>query len=178
VDVHDVAVIDIETSKTGCPPKETLGENKPIDINVTVTNEGDFTETFNVTIYTNATLPLPEIAKVQVTLLPTEIRTLELKNVILSSVKGVIRIIAVADTVPGETDTADNTRNYDQTFVTLAGDVDGDRDVDIFDIVRMAGVYGVRQPDPRYNPNCDIDDDGDIDIFDIVAAAGNYGKRW
>jgi hypothetical protein len=178
VDVHDVAVIDIVTSKTGCTPRETVGENRPIDINVTVTNEGDFTETFNVTIYTNATLPLPQIGKVQVTLLPTEIRIIELKNVVLSSTKGVIRIIAVADTVPGEADTADNTRNYDQTFVTLAGDVDGDRDVDIFDIVRMAGAYGSRIGQLKYNPNCDLDDDGDVDIFDIVMAAGNYGKKW
>jgi hypothetical protein len=178
VNVHDVAVTGIVTSKTGCSPKETVGVNRPIDINVTVTNEGDFTETFNVTIYTNATLPLPEIAKVEVTLLPAETTTIVLKNVLLSSTKGGIRITAVADTVPGETDTADNTGNYDQTFVTLAGDVDGNKAVNIFDIVRMAGVYGVRYPNPRYNPNCDLDNDGDIDIFDIVIAAGNYGKSW
>ena len=61
-------------------------------------------------------------------------------------------------------------------LVTIAGDVDGDRDVDIFDIAKMAGVYGVKEPNPRYEPNCDIDGDGDIDIFDIVKAAGNYGE--
>ena len=67
---------------------------------------------------------------------------------------------------------------YGWTYLTLTGDIDGDRDVDIFDIVRMAGVYGVRLPDPRYDPNADTDGDGDIDIFDIVAAAANYGKKW
>jgi len=56
--------------------------------------------------------------------------------------------------------------------------VDGDRDVDIFDIVCMAGVYGVEYPDPRYDRLCDVDLDGDIDIFDIVIAAGHYGESW
>lgn len=60
----------------------------------------------------------------------------------------------------------------------LAGDVDGDRDVDIFDIVRMATIYGVKYPNSRYDRPCDMDLDGDIDIFDVVAAATNYGKSW
>jgi hypothetical protein len=80
----------------------------------------------------------------------------------------------------GETETSDNTLDDGWVFITIPGDVDGDRDVDIFDIVRMAGVYGIHipPPDPRYNPNCDIDGDGDIDIFDIVIAAGKYGHHW
>lgn len=54
--------------------------------------------------------------------------------------------------------------------------MDGDYDVDIFDIVRMAGGYGTEPPDPRYDPQCDIDDDLDIDIFDIVIPGGNHRK--
>jgi hypothetical protein len=56
--------------------------------------------------------------------------------------------------------------------------VDGDRDVDIFDIVCMSNVYGLSQTDPEYDVDCDLDGDGDIDIFDIVAAANNYGASW
>jgi len=75
---------------------------------------------------------------------------------------------------------ADNQDRYPLTkpFGGPAGDVDGDRDVDIFDIVRMAGVYGVKYPDPQYDRLCDMELDGDIDIFDLVAAAINYGKSW
>ena len=80
--------------------------------------------------------------------------------------------------VPDETNATDNTLIDGWVFVTISGDVDGDRDVDIFDIVRMAGVYGIIYPDPRYDPDCDIDSDGDIDIFDLVRAAGHYGDSW
>jgi parallel beta-helix repeat protein len=59
-----------------------------------------------------------------------------------------------------------------------AGDVDGDQDVDIFDFVRMAGVYGVKYPNPRYDRQCDMDLNGDINLFDLVKAAVNYGQSW
>ena len=58
------------------------------------------------------------------------------------------------------------------------GDVDGDRDVDIFDIVAMAEGYGVTCPAPAYDRRCDADLDGDVDLFDVVAAAANYGESW
>jgi parallel beta-helix repeat protein len=67
---------------------------------------------------------------------------------------------------------------------TFRGDVDRDYDVDILDIVRLAGAYGTKEGDFHYRPDCDIDNDGDVDILDIVIAAGNYGnivpmeERW
>ena len=60
-------------------------------------------------------------------------------------------------------------------FITIPGDMDGDGDVDIFDIVIIASAYGTSIGNPAYNPNADIDGDGDVDIFDVVIAAGNYG---
>jgi len=55
------------------------------------------------------------------------------------------------------------------TMMKLPGDADGD--VDVFDIVAMAGIYGVTVSDPSYDLNCD----GDIDVFDVVAASSHYG---
>ncbi len=46
--VRDVAVINIVTSKTGCLPKETVGAKIALNVNVTVDNKGDYTETFIV----------------------------------------------------------------------------------------------------------------------------------
>ena len=171
---HDVAVINVTTSKTGGRPLETVGQGNNVTIYVTVENQGGFTETFNVTAYANATI----IGTLPVTLNPGNIQILNYTWDTTGFAYGNYTISAIADAVPGEIDTADNTMVDGTILVTLPGDIDGDRDVDIFDIVRMAGIYGVSKPDPRYDPNCDLDDDGDIDIFDIVKAAGNYGKSW
>ncbi len=92
--------------------------------------------------------------------------------------KGNYTITAFAQTVSGETDITDNTLVDGRVLVTIPGDVDGDRDVDIFDIVTMAGGYSSKKGSPRYDSNSDVDGDGDIDIFDIVIAAGNYNKSW
>lgn len=65
-------------------------------------------------------------------------------------------------------------------FYALRGDLDGDRDVDIFDIILLVGAYGSYPGHPNYRPEYDIWPpplgDGDIDIFDVASAAANYGK--
>lgn len=84
-------------------------------------------------------------------------------------------ITAIIDPINTEHEIQDNTLvANDQVCITMPGDVDGDRDVDIFDIVKIAGAYGSSEGQPEYVPNSDIDSDRDVDIFDIVVAAGNY----
>ena len=173
-DVHDLAITSIETSKVGCLPKETVGRGKTMGVNVTTVNQGGFLETFNITIYANSTAMIE--AQVTLNSMQTAIQGFTLDTSDLPY--GAYTLSAEADTVPGETDIADNLFIGGTIFVTIAGDVDGDKDVDIYDIVRLAGTYGASKPDPRYDPNCDLDDDGDIDIFDIVIGSGNYGKSW
>lgn len=171
---RDVAALGVTTSKSGCVPAETVGQNQMANITVTVENQGVTVETFNVTAYANATA----IGSQQITMDPAEVRVLNFLWDTSGFAKGNYSLTAQADVLLGETDIDDNVFNYGWVFVTLAGDVDGDRDVDIYDIVRMAGVYGVSLPNFRYDPNSDMDNDGDIDIYDIVIAAGNYGKSW
>lgn len=165
----DVAVTNITLSKA------VMGQGFNCSIDVTVENQGGYTETFDLTLYANATV----VATIQgLSLTNATSTTVAFSWNTTGFAKGNYTLGAVADTVPGETDTGDNTLADKWIIVTLPGDVEGDRDVDIFDIVKMAGVYGVSEPDPRYSPTCDIDCDGDVDIFDIVIAAGNYGKSW
>jgi len=164
--VHDVAITDISLTDT------VVGEECHARIKVTVANEGTYTENFNITVYANGTLA----NTIQIALSALNSTTITVIWDTTGWMKGNYTISANATSVLGETDMADNTMVDGTIIITIVGDVDGDRDVDIYDIVRMAGVYGVSQPDPRYDPNCDIDGDGDIDIYDIVAAAGNYGQ--
>ncbi len=156
------------------PFETTVLRSSILYLNLTLANEGHFSETFNVTVYVNSTI----IGTQNVTMPGrSEQPVLFMWNTTDFSV-GSYNISAYAWPVLGDNDTLDNAVTGIFVAVMIPGDVDGDNDVDIFDIVRMASVYGVKQPDPRYDPACDIDSDGDIDIFDLVIAAGNYGDRW
>ncbi|MGB9135575.1 MAG: dockerin type I domain-containing protein, partial [Candidatus Bathyarchaeia archaeon] len=79
--------------------------------------------------------------------------------------------------VQGETETGDNNLVGGWVTLTIAGDVNGDFWVNIFDIALMASAYDASREEPAYNPNCDVNGDLIIDILDIVIAAGNYGKK-
>ncbi len=58
-------------------------------------------------------------------------------------------------------------------------DLNHDFEVDIFDIVEVAGSYGSEPFDPKWNPRCDIAEPyGIIDMFDIVMITGSYGEEY
>ena len=54
----------------------------------------------------------------------------------------------------------------------LAGDVNGDNSVNIFDLVMVAGQFGKKGEGLA----ADISGDGQVDLFDLVQVAGNFGK--
>jgi hypothetical protein len=58
----------------------------------------------------------------------------------------------------------------------LPGDVDGDCDVDIVDIMLVAGRWNSAPGHPRYDPRYDVDGDGDIDVVDIMLVAAHWGE--
>jgi hypothetical protein len=71
---------------------------------------------------------------------------------------------------------------YQASFVCLdppaqlAGDVNGDGIVDIFDVVKITSVYMVQKSDTRYDLNADLDGNGVIDILDVVLCTNHYGQ--
>lgn len=172
--VHDVAVTKVTTQKTGCLPVETISQGSNLNIFVTIENQGTSTETFNVTVYVDSIT----IGELQITLIPTENRTLIFAWNTIEVVKGNYSIGAIVSTVPREIDIIDNTLTYGLVLVTIPGDIDGNRDVDIFDVVRVCIAYGSSKLEPGFDPNSDVNNDGSIDIFDIVATASHYGENW
>ena len=163
--VHDLAVTDI------IPAGTIVAEGYSTSINLTISNQGTFMENFNCTIYANNTA----ITTVEATLDGLDELTLRIPWNTTSWVRGNYTISANVSSVEGETETLDNNMEDGVILVTTPGDVDGDFDVDIFDIVKIAGAYGSVEGEPQYNGDADVDGDGDIDIFDVVIAASNYG---
>jgi hypothetical protein len=60
----------------------------------------------------------------------------------------------------------------------LVGDVDGDFDVDIFDVVRITSIYGLTQDDTDFKTESDLDGDGAITILDVVICTSHYGQKY
>jgi hypothetical protein len=163
--IHDLAVTDI------LPAGTIVGEGYSTSINLTISNQGTFTENFNCTVYANTTA----ISTVEVTLAGLDEVTLRIPWNTTTWDRGNYTISANVSSVEGETETLDNIMEDGVILVTTPGDVDGDFDVDIFDIVKIATAYGSVEGEPEYNGDADVDGDGDIDIFDVVIAASNYG---
>lgn len=95
---HDVAIINITISKT------VVERGSPLMINVTVENQGNFTENFNVTLYANMTV----IGVQEAFLNPGESVVLSFNWDTSGYSVGDYLINAIAAQVPKEIDTEDN----------------------------------------------------------------------
>ncbi|MEM3576966.1 MAG: CARDB domain-containing protein [Candidatus Bathyarchaeia archaeon] len=170
--VHDVSVKNITTSKTGCSPMPTVGNNFTCSVYVTVENQGDYSETFNVTAYANST----EIGTQEITLNSGENITLTFAWDTSGFTKGNYTMWAYAWPVPSETETADNTFSDGIVYVGIPGDINGDGTIDIYDAILLSTSFGAKQGDPNWNPNADIDNTNEIDIFDAIILSTHFGE--
>ena len=166
---HDVAVTSVAMSKT------VIGQGYPANITVTLQNQGSLTQIFNTTVPANQTI---------IQTLPVYVRSGQFATITIvwnttGWTKGAYEIYAQADRVPGETDAnaIDNLLTYGIVKVTVPGDVDGDRDIDIYDIVKIASAYGSKRGEPRFDPNSDITSNNIINIYDVVIATSRYGYK-
>ncbi|MCK4443521.1 MAG: right-handed parallel beta-helix repeat-containing protein, partial [Thermoplasmata archaeon] len=176
--LHNVAVMSPTTVCGAFPEYETqktvVCQNYTLTFNVTVKNGGDFDET-NVVV--SAFANGMEFANQTIALLPEGFNeTLSFTWDTTGWPKG-NHTISFNATIPLDADPLDNTCNLSwDVAVTMAGDVNNDRSVDILDIVKVALVYGSEVREDRYEPNCDFNDDGKVDIRDIVVVAIHYGE--
>jgi len=142
------------------PSKTVVGESYSLSINVTVENQGDITETFNLTAYANVTI-IATLTNITLTNGNSIIITFTWNTI--GFAKGNYTISANATTVPGETDTTDNTLTNGWVLITVPGDVDGNGECTILDIKRVKLALSGW----IVEPNADIDNNGEINILDL-----------
>jgi hypothetical protein len=179
-ETHDVAVTSMVLSK------DVVAQDGIITVNVTVMNQGDTYEIFNVTMSANETEVVWQTTGLSVHTSTTVILVWDSA----SFVKGRYAVSAVADIVDGEIDIADNSFVYKWATITITGDLDGNFRVDMGDITSLCEAFGsTLKSDGKYwhttpclncphSPNLDVDSNGQIDMGDIVTALDHFGQHY
>jgi hypothetical protein len=162
--VHDIAVLNVTLSKT------VVGQGFKCNITLTVANQGNLSETFNLTIYANTTA--------------IETQAPTLANGTSSDITftwnttgfayGNYTLSAYAWPVAGETNTANNNFTGSTFFVTVQGDLNGDGTVDLSDAILLSNSFLAQPGDSNWNPNADINCDGIVDISDAIILSSNF----
>lgn len=174
--IHDVAVMSMSLLKT------VVGQGYLVKVDVSITNQGHFSETFNVIAHADLALPVGDEVTMEglpvVNLEPGETRHLLFQWDTTNCEKGNYIVSAVADLAPGEVDTSDNILIGDSVSVTTPGDVNGDAEVNRTDLSDMSTVYGKKVGEPDWNANCDINDDNQVDVFDLFIHGRNFESSY
>ncbi|MCJ7424386.1 S8 family serine peptidase [Candidatus Bathyarchaeota archaeon] len=179
VGIHDVAVTDVRPFKT------VIGQGYSPDINVTMGNQGNFAETFNVSVYANTT----EIGAKTITLTSGGSVDITFFWNTTGFAYGNYTVSAYAWPVQGETNASDNYLTGGWVVVAMIGDLTGgtpnswdfvpDGKVDTKDVSIVARCFG-SYPDCLlpliWLPNCDIDNNQKIDVADVATVARHFGN--
>ncbi len=162
----NIALTDIEADRA------VVCEGYNVNFNVSVKNTGKSQETFNVSLYAGDI----EIGKQEITLTNGTTSSLSFTW----NTSGLVHyenfaISAYVWPIEGEAYSGDNLRIDGNVLISMAGDLNGDRVVDIFDIAMLALAFGSVQGDPNWNAATDINGDDLVDIFDLVIVATRFG---
>jgi len=168
--VHDARVLSGTVNDT------SLYVGRAVNISVTVKNEGNVRERFDVSIYYRVIQSNWLIYKATVELNGGATQAINVVWNTANSFVGTSNITVVASQLFNETDTADNQLVIAAVHIRILGDINADRVVDSKDYMLLIGVYPDPNPPPA-DPEADLDNDGTIDADDWMILVGNLGKK-
>lgn len=164
----DIAATNLTTSKC------VVGQGYTLRLNGTFLNQGNKVEGFTVSFYANSTA----IASQPVILLMGNSTAIPFVWNTTDFAYGNHTVSAYAWPVPGETDVADNSINGAYIFVTLPGDANGDKKVNILDAITLANSFNSKPGDINWNPNADTNGDDKVNILDAIVLAAHFNQSW
>jgi parallel beta-helix repeat protein len=163
----DIALLDLTASKT------VVGQGFPVQLNVTTENQGSKVECFTMDIYLNDSLFHSE----NFTLSTGNSTFMTIWNTMGYAMGNYSLSVRIAP-LEGETDLNDNSLNGSWVFITIPGDLNGDKTVDIYDAIILANAYNSKPGGQYWNPNADINGDNIVDIYDAIIMANHYNQHY
>ena len=166
--IRDVAITHVEPDLTAVYPGWI------VNITVIAKNEGNVSETFDVTVYyDNNTVGTQTVTD----LAPNE----EITLFFIWNTSGLepchnYTISAEASAVPYEYDLSDNFLSDGYVKIKIWGDINGDGKVNMKDMSIVAWSFGSYPGHPRWNPEADLDRNGQVNMRDIAIVARNFGQ--
>ena len=166
---HNIAITGVSPSKT------VVGQGYGMNISVTIENQGNYTESFKVTVYANSS----PCTSQNVTLASGNSSVITAVWDTSRFAKGNYTISAYATPVPGETDTTDNTFPDGTIVIAIPSDINADFKVDIKDLVLVIKYYGSYPGSVKpWNPNADVNCDNKVDVKDLVLVIKHFGQHY
>jgi hypothetical protein len=170
----DVGVVDVT------PQRNWVYQGRPVNINVTVMNLGEFTEIFDVSLYYNTSMILIGTQTVNnLTPNSTEILTFvwDTTNVPFCHNYTITATVQI----PFDINSSNNMLSGSvKVKIRIMGDLNGDNRVDISDLAKVSAAFGSYSlpqcTHPGWNPDADMDQNSKIDIMDVGLVSGNFGK--
>ena len=166
---HDIAVTEV------APYRSWVYEGRPVTVNVTLLNSGDFNETVTVDLYYNLTAN-QQIGTIITNLSPNETKTLTFVwNTIGVQHCHNYTITALAN-IQFDSNTTNNVNEGTMRIkVRIMGDLNGDGNVRVDDALLVASAFGSQPGHPRWNPDADVNGDGKVRVDDALLVARNFG---
>ena len=154
-------------------------------VNVTIQNTGTRTATnfkVKLEVYYGATLESWNGQEID-SLAGSSSMEITFSNVFNPEKTGIVGVYSLKATVDSENDVAeDNEENNVMTkndfMVTIMGDVNRDRTVNILDAVVLALAWAGEPGLPQWNVAADLNHDDIVDVLDDVRIGFNWGKNW
>lgn len=167
-----IFIRNIMIKEIAIPTQETY-VGRLIPVGVTVLNDGDITENFSVSLFYDAVLIE---TKNVVNLQPKENVTLIFNwdTAPVSPRLAPYIIRAEATILPYEVNVTDNTLIDGAIKLKIVGDVNGDGEVGINDLIAWDAAYETHAGDPNWNEQADINMDGVVDKTDANLILEHY----
>jgi hypothetical protein len=171
-----IGITDVITSRT------VIAQGFTLNIDLRILNYGLYDELSTVTAYANT----PAIATQAIALACRTSTAIVFTWNTTGWSKGNYTISAYVEPLQDEAETSDNTLGGGWVFVTIPGDVNGDKKVNILDCILIANHFGHAGGDGHAPGskewldcvNCDINSDARTNVLDCIILSNNFNKSW